>query len=93
MYIQEVTKNKKDTKYISYQGKIHSPVPLQGGDRQREFTESSCRFILLGENILLNKHVVTDRAQANHTHSVNKFGRTHNHPSEREHAQYVTEEL
>ena len=42
-------------------------VPQQGGDRQREFKKSSYRFVLLRENILLNKHVVTDKPQANQT--------------------------
>ena len=45
---------------------VHA-VPQQGGDRQREFKKSSYCFVLLRESILLNKHVVTDKPQANQT--------------------------
>ena len=45
---------------------VHT-VPQQGGDRQREFKKSSYRFVLLGENIVLNKHVATEKPQANQT--------------------------
>ena len=72
-------------------------VPQQGGDRQREFKKSSYRFVLLRENILLNKHVVTDKPQANQTNKPHEqreqiWARAY-HPSERDHAQYIRESI